>query len=743
MNNDQYTPTTTKINNIFASYASKYFEAGYNILPIEPNSKAVKMPNWTRWCDVKQNPMQIDQWIETYPNHNIGIPLGAASGIIALDFDYDIDGIHGEVMELIKGDMLIKKKGAKGFTVFFQYNGESPKKWYKDGKAVLELLSTGNQTVMPPSIHPATKEAYQWLTIDNLYDYVPSDLPRLPTGFLEAVNTITGYTKKLDKYTKFEGTAPTIDEMKRILSFIPSVEYATWLSVGMGLHHTYSQAGFALWDEWSSGAFNYDHNIMAGKWSSFGRRSDIVTVGSIIHYAIGCGYIPVGEQLPFDMPKNMTIIYPWDEKYDKETGEVKEDKIEAIGEFPQELLNHAPGLVGEMARWINEVAIRPQPILALAASLSACGAIYGQRIISGFSGERPNIYTMGVAPTGGGKDSARICIDNLFTACGLENMIFGDPSSDTGLLNALDSTLGRGFIAMDELGRKLQGLARSKNSHEARILDALMQLFTSSGGIYRGKEYADRRNFKRTTLKQPHLCIYGTTTKKTLYDAFTSDAVIDGFINRWLIFEAPDKKPRKRSNVPPPVAPDILIENIKAILKNYPLRTDAFLNPKPLAVEISDGAKKRLTEFSEYCDDVSEANLNSVTNSLWSRTAEIAGKIALIAHPYQEGAIIETTTADWACDLTLYLTNKMIGAVKENVSDTDHEKNLKRIANIIKQYSDKGGRYMVHKDVCKFTNFIKARERNEILSQLVESGVVLIKQDDTGGRPVYSYKYNN
>jgi len=253
---------------IFEDYASSYFEMGYNVLPVEPASKAVKVPNWQMYADSKQVSWQVDAWLSAYSNHNIGIPLGAASGIIALDFDDDMDGLHEAVQKLLQGS-LVKKKGRKGFTAFYKYNGEVTKRWRKNGKTVVELLSGGTQTVMPPSIHPDTKEPYVWLTDDTLFDLKAEDLTYLPSDFIENVDKLFGYEEKIIDYSaRYDGELPELSEIEDALSYVPSDDYATWITVGMALQHNYGDAAFSVWDNWSRKAPNYTDKGMQYKWGS-------------------------------------------------------------------------------------------------------------------------------------------------------------------------------------------------------------------------------------------------------------------------------------------------------------------------------------------------------------------------------------------------------------------------------------------------------------------------------------------
>ena len=90
----------------------------------------------------------------------------------------------------------------------------------------------------------------------------------------------------------------TVEQMETMLSYLdPSMGRDPWLRVGMGLHHECEgdDTGFELWDEWSSGGFNYPSTeALRAQWDSLkpsvGKRS--VTLASVIKMAKESGFRP-------------------------------------------------------------------------------------------------------------------------------------------------------------------------------------------------------------------------------------------------------------------------------------------------------------------------------------------------------------------------------------------------------------------------------------------------------------------
>jgi hypothetical protein len=78
-------------------------------------------------------------------------------------------------------------------------------------------------------------------------------------------------------------------ELIRALSYISPNDYWTWLRIGMALRYELGDAGFEVWNQWSTKDDKYDSSEMAYKWNSFLGHG--VTAGTIIRYAQEGGYV--------------------------------------------------------------------------------------------------------------------------------------------------------------------------------------------------------------------------------------------------------------------------------------------------------------------------------------------------------------------------------------------------------------------------------------------------------------------
>jgi len=716
---------------VFASEALKYFEAGYNVLPLAVNGKMPVISGWQEWGKTKQAEFQIDSWCNNYSSGNIGLPLGECNNLIAIDFDYDAEGLHEKIQALIPPSP-VRKVGAKGFTAFYRYSGERNKRYRKDGQTIVEVLSTGTQTVMPLSIHPDTGKPYQWLTHDTLLDLKPKDLPVLPADLFKKLDALFGIEQRLIEASTID--KPEIEVVRHALQYIPSSEYALWVEIGMALNHSYGDAAFDMWDRWSATAANYDAKNMNYKWSSFGRyKGNPVSAATILHFAMQYGWMPETAPRLMNDSAVITIGNIKEAAHAKETASSTKpnDRQETSpktdysdsGNFPQHLID-APNLVGELADWINSTAIRYQPVLSLAAALPAVGTLMAHKFRTP-TDLRSNIYTVGICGAGLGKDHARKCVSMLFDAVGMGQHLMGDFASDTAIISALYARNGIGFSMNDEIGDMISSISgKAAGSFELRIMRLTKEIFSSANTVFRGKEYANHDGkMDAKVINQPCLSVYGTSTPAQFFDALSGKKVVDGFLPRWLVFEGDGhaKKMERGGTVLEP--PFSLVESCNKILASNPHENSGVVSVgriRPQIVDVTDGARDKFNQLEAWAENMRQQEYDKKTglDALYSRAAEHAWKLALVGHT---NGTINGTVAAWACELIQWLSVRMATLAKERIGDNDYERDYLAIAEFIRAAGDAGAS---RRAVVQKFRRMEVRQINNLLAHLIESGMV-------------------
>lgn len=72
------------------------------------------------------------------------------------------------------------------------------------------------------------------------------------------------------------------------LAFIQATDRGVWLNMAMAIKSEVGEAGFALWDDWSQGADNYNAHAARAVWKSC--KGTGVTVGTLFHEAKANGW---------------------------------------------------------------------------------------------------------------------------------------------------------------------------------------------------------------------------------------------------------------------------------------------------------------------------------------------------------------------------------------------------------------------------------------------------------------------
>lgn len=148
-------------------YADQF---GWRVFPLAPRGKLPVIPKTEggRGClDASDDLTTIESWWKRYPNANVGVATGHASGFWVLDVDPRNGGDdsyqsaienYGPFPETIEG-----LTGGGGRHVLFRCSEDEfyGIKWVPLAPG-LDCKGTGGYCVFPPSIHPETGREYVW-----------------------------------------------------------------------------------------------------------------------------------------------------------------------------------------------------------------------------------------------------------------------------------------------------------------------------------------------------------------------------------------------------------------------------------------------------------------------------------------------------------------------------------------------------------------------------------------------------
>lgn len=660
-----------------------------------------------------------------------GLVTGEYSGIVAIDLDYVTEAEQAKAIELL-GATPCAKRGSKGITLFYKYNGEKNTNWIKDNVVKAELLSAGRKSTIPPTKHRKTGKAYIWVGSPLLEVY--DKLPQLPTNYKELLDALFSIQRPVEReYIRHDyDIKPSYNDAVEALNCCnPNCSNEEWVQLLMAFKSEVGDAGYEDARKWSSGGKSFDAGSFRSRWRSFNSHS--ITYGTLIHFAKQGGYTP---------PKRTTIqptismsVEDWtDRKLEAYAEQVREST--ALPDF----YTNAPHHIKTICEWIVSTARYPQPIITMGAVLSFLGFYMGREFK--YKGIKGNIYNINLARTGHGKEHIISCIRGLFATLEMPKLIGGSgATSDTAMLSLLKENDGKTCYIIDEFQGFMKVLSnkKSSNSREAGLVGLLLKAYTSR--VISGVDYADRKERETVTISNPYLSLCSFCTPEPFFDAVGSAEAFNGFIGRLTVFEAPKILPQRNKNHAPEAdlnVPQDIVEMLKSIKSNrkkehHPDGSFSYHEFTEVATtqEAHDLLEKMNDEIDnkrrEYDQD------NSQMSNVIARVFEMMKKYALIA---SRGKEITVEQVMWAKSLADYNVGIMVAAAS-NLADTRFERKKNQVIEYIMK---RGG--MISKT--QFTQgcriFEGRRERDEIIDDLEETKLLEKVKLDNSSKPAIGYK---
>lgn len=167
------------MGNSLLSAALSYAQRGWLVIPVWPRSKFAWFAGWPRLATTDEQ--QIRRWWDEHPDANVGVLLGSASGIVAIDVDSE-DG-EAVLAEMSGGDMpaTVEKITPGGRRLIYaipeglEYEPLGLSLKDCNGDEMLRLQGKDEQMVMPPSVHPGKPE--RSIPAGGTYRWAPNRSP--------------------------------------------------------------------------------------------------------------------------------------------------------------------------------------------------------------------------------------------------------------------------------------------------------------------------------------------------------------------------------------------------------------------------------------------------------------------------------------------------------------------------------------------------------------------------------------
>jgi hypothetical protein len=742
---------------------------GYPIIPIQPGTKKPgcyrgggwrDYPDWTRHAARATTELELMQWCG-WPDAGIGIVGGA---VAAVDIDIADDAELAQRIERLGrerlGDTPALRIGRPPKRLLV-YRTVVPFKGIK--RHPLEVLCLGQQFVAY-AIHPATGRPYDWPE-ENLADLDLGSLPAIDDAqartFLdEAIALLPERLRPARLPARPTGEARathaqqgTPDAVREALAWIPNadLDYDSWVRIGMAIKGAIGDAGADLFGAWSAQSAKNDPAVTARNWAGFKPTS--IGAGTLYHHAMARGWKP-DAALVLDGSAPRDAVHPAAGLLAKVQG----DPVASMPARPQLVLPPLPplppldrldGVLALMVGHILATAIRPQPWLAVGASLAVLGALMGRKVRTP-TNLRSNLYVLGIAESGGGKDHARKAIKEILVQAGLSHHLGGERlGSGAGLITALVRQPAALF-QIDEFGRFLANVVDKRRApkHLSEIWDLFTELATNAGTTFFGAEYADQRERPRQDIIEPCACVHGVSAPGPFWGALRASSLEDGSLARFLVFRSEDDIPdRNRRAGALSDLPQELIAAVQSIAAvggseaagNLVATGAPSVRPAPLTVQMDDEA---LAIFEDLYRDMTRRQRAAVGSEqcavlarVWENTAKVALVKAVSANPAEP--VVRGVDAQWAREVVNHCVATLLIQADRHLADNEIERLHKRVIELIRAAGRNGIR---QNELTRRTQFIEPKLRREILLALIESEQVVTTLIRQRGRPGTVYR---
>lgn len=427
-----------------------------------------------------------------------------------------------------------------------------------------------------------------------------------------------------------------------------------------------------------------------------------------------------------------------------------EDQEDNEKEYDPSLIE-PPGILKEICSYYNATSKISQPGFAVQCALAVCSSVLG-RIYRTDADNRTSLYFLNIGKSATGKEHIKIIVDRIFEDSGLGNMVVGSGYTSAGAVFSTLISKPSHICVIDEMGKYLEATSNKANINGREANKIIMEAIGRTEGIMRPVNYslmaassATKKSLEDRKIYNPAITLVGMTTPSTFYENISLAQIKDGFLGRFIIHNSiiGRKVPK---NVEIFKTPQKIIDWIHAVRKRFYDQGnlmeanvfDSQIDPGTIMLKLSSGAIHVFNEFAKRLIKVMDRVEVYGLDGMCGRSREFAMRMSLIVALAINPYATEISEADAAYSVH-YIETHMQDAIlniKENMTESDYEKDKLEILNAIRLAKGRGVTLPETRRMKPFSRWT-VRQREVILGDLREAG--LIDQRDISpkgsGRP--------
>lgn len=720
--------TKPKADSPYARVGADLVDMGYSAIPVMPESKRPGSMHggcwygdmdWSRFCDRLPTEIETSIWSRW---QDAGVCVALDTQLKVIDVDTDDADIRAAI-EAVLPPILVKKRGKKGYSAFFRGSPDivsRPFSLILSGgfeSRIIDLLAHGRQTVLPPTLHPETGKPYEWITDDTLLDTPIEKLPLLPDDIADCLAAALEPFGELRQFKPLSRSGVDVfgETIWREVNNFAMANLDTWvpqLFAPGDLKRT--RDGYRARAFWR-GVENHNVGIHPQGITDWGGGNshtpiDLVmaaTQTNLYEQAFDwlvrhTGYKPDDDEWVtrgkesaarlVAKSRNQPAAEPQQAQKLDQTPPIRAPR----GRFDPFTPQAAGGLIGAIAQWSLDSARRPVPEFSVLAGLSFVATMFGRQVV-GPTGAGVNLYLVGVAGPGFGKEHAHKTLHTLAMDCGMQNLI-GPGEVTSG--SAIEKVARRRPVFVmpwDEMGVVLQSVTGAGSSSWAKtIRKVLLEVFSKSTSVWSGKEHADpTKDSSSEPIFAPTISLFGMSTPTTFYRGLTEETLSDGFVARLVVVEA-KVRPARQDATPLMVTPPSLAKALKDARAALPIPDLAKANwcnpsmrPALHTVPWADAeAEQRWLAIEDW--QYEQIEEHGAHDGLIGRTAEHVVKIATVRalsnNPSRPAVTVEDV--EWAYAVVQRSIDNLDAGAREYMSGSQFEDLCKAILAALRRTKD-------------------------------------------------------
>lgn len=388
--------------------------------------------------------------------------------------------------------------------------------------------------------------------------------------------------------------------------------------------------------------------------------------------------------------------------------------------FPDHLL-HIPGVMEQFIDWTTSQNHRKNDVLSLLGAIGLMSWLTGRKVADE-TGCRTNLYTIGLAPSSGGKQAPLECIKLIADELGVgaSESVLGKVTSDSAIASQLQGHPSS-LCLWDEFGLFLK--KTGKGGHLHSVQDIMLELWGATRTKFRAKKYVNADN--DLSIIQPCFSVLGMSTPGHFWGGLTKAHLEDGFAGRLMVIDSGERAERGR--VVATLPPKKLLESCRHWLNlSTGNLADVGGTPHLHIVETNDEANEI---YDTLIDKVEENEDDDVRASIWGRAIEKARKLGMLYACSKGGRkpVVDKYAAGWAVELATWTTESFLKkALQEVVNDDVFSQRCREVYSLIR-HEKRVARGKISASIP-----MRQGDLDEVLKTLVVAGRIAQAKTPTG-----------